>query len=466
DADCTFATCGDAVLNVLAGESCDGGGATASCDADCTAARCGDGVFNVLAGEACDGGGATASCDTDCTAASCGDGLANGAAGESCDDGGESATCDLDCSAAACGDGVVNATAGESCDDAGASASCDADCTSPTCGDGVVNVPAGETCDDAGESTTCDVDCTAPSCGDGIVNASAGELCDGAGETASCDDDCTTPSCGDGNANAAAGEACDGAGATATCDADCTLALCGDGTLNPAAGEACDDGDTANGDACSDVCATCPMLDFDGVDDWVTLPDGLPTPSALTMELWAELVADGGVHTLFATRCGAISYGPGTLYPNFFATCEGNAPRYHTAANVVLTDGWHHLAVVYPDTASVQIWIDGALAFDGATTEDLAQGDFIAGSFAALDDLTLASQSLFTDVTIAEARVSSTARYVAPFVPPITFAADASTLARYAFDEGSGTVIGDASALGLDGTVMGDPVWGSYCYQP
>ena len=54
----------------------------------------------------------------------------NAAAGEQCDDGGQSATCDADCTPASCGDGTLNTAAGEQCDDHntvsgdGCSASC------------------------------------------------------------------------------------------------------------------------------------------------------------------------------------------------------------------------------------------------------------------------------------------------------------------------------------------------------
>jgi Lectin C-type domain len=46
----------------------------------------------------------------------CGDSVVQ--AGEACDDGKATATCDQDCSAVVCGDGVVNSAAGEVCDDA------------------------------------------------------------------------------------------------------------------------------------------------------------------------------------------------------------------------------------------------------------------------------------------------------------------------------------------------------------
>ncbi|MEX1363042.1 MAG: FG-GAP repeat protein, partial [Nannocystaceae bacterium] len=56
------------------------------------------------------------STDTGEPPAICGDGITNATAGEACDDGGESATCNADCTLAMCGDGITNATAGEACD--------------------------------------------------------------------------------------------------------------------------------------------------------------------------------------------------------------------------------------------------------------------------------------------------------------------------------------------------------------
>jgi cysteine-rich repeat protein len=108
DIDCTFAQCGDSIRNVSAAEACDDGNTTN-----------GDG------------------CSDDCHVEiipECGDGELD--AGEECDDGPESATCDIDCTLAACGDGLVNATAGEQCDDGntGAGDGCDAACQSEACG--------------------------------------------------------------------------------------------------------------------------------------------------------------------------------------------------------------------------------------------------------------------------------------------------------------------------------------------
>lgn len=66
-----------------------------TCDGT-TAAICGNNI--VEDGEDCDEGGVdTGTCNADCSAAMCGDGYVNTAAGEACDDGGPSETCDEDC---------------------------------------------------------------------------------------------------------------------------------------------------------------------------------------------------------------------------------------------------------------------------------------------------------------------------------------------------------------------------------
>ena len=90
---------------------------------------CGNGV--VEDDEDCDDEGESVDCDADCTFAECGDGVLNVTRGEECDDEGETATCDIDCTFADCGDGTLNVTAGEECDDGNTDSGdgCSADCT-------------------------------------------------------------------------------------------------------------------------------------------------------------------------------------------------------------------------------------------------------------------------------------------------------------------------------------------------
>ena len=245
----TMATCGNSVVE--AGEDCDDGGETGSCDPDCTAVSCGDGYANAAALELCDDGvrnGEPLACDALCagiTGTVCGNGVLE--PGEACDGGGETDTCDVDCSPARCGDGTTNATAGEACDTVGFSDTCNADCTDTVCGDGVLNLLAGEICDDGNDDNTDDcVDaCEAARCGDGFVRDGV-ETCDDGpsnGAPGACNLSCggvTSGTCGNGVVED--GEDCDDGGESDVCDADCTAVSCGDGATNTAAGEVCDDG--------------------------------------------------------------------------------------------------------------------------------------------------------------------------------------------------------------------------------
>ena len=98
-------------------------------------------------------------------------------AGEECDEGGDTATCDRDCSLPVCGDGLHNAMANEMCDDALASNRCDPDCTPAMCGDGFWNNQI-EQCDDGNQVSGdgCDPMCGLERCGNGMTDPF--ETCD------------------------------------------------------------------------------------------------------------------------------------------------------------------------------------------------------------------------------------------------------------------------------------------------
>jgi cysteine-rich repeat protein len=124
---------------------------------------CGNGRIDP--GEECDVGatGKSASCDPDCSLPSCGDGLINDLAGEVCDDSVESPFCNGDgrCQRPICGDGVHNHLAGEECDDANLANGdgCSAQCKLELCGNNVIN--PGEGCDDSNRTNGdgCDAFC-------------------------------------------------------------------------------------------------------------------------------------------------------------------------------------------------------------------------------------------------------------------------------------------------------------------
>jgi len=231
----------------------------------------------------------------------CGNGAVE--AGEDCDTGGASATCDADCTLAACGDGVPNAAASEECDTGGASATCDADCTLPVCGDGVLNTAAFEDCDTGGASATCDVDCTLAACGDAVINSAAGEQCDDGNAVNDdlCTNSCVLATCTDAMRNAGETDVDCGGSCPADCavgqncntGADCVTASCQGGVCAPPA-PTCTDGVQNGNETGVDCGGSCPAcgggaltLTFPISTDWgggycATVSVANPTSSATT----------------------------------------------------------------------------------------------------------------------------------------------------------------------------------------
>lgn len=271
-ADCqSNETCGNGIIDLAAGEFCDGGD---NCSSTCALKACGNRIVDL--NEDCDTGGIdTRGCDSDCTFVECEDGHVNKIAHEDCDTGttDDTSTCDSDCTFPRCGDKhanpnfiLVDGISGEQCDTGGDSQICDNDCTLPTCGDGHHNpnyfIPGKsykEQCDGGAmvmdvptpkDSSTCNIDCRLTRCGDHYINLMAGELCDdgNGNNNDDCPDDmggsCKPAVCGDGfpKTQGANTEECDTGGKvdSPTCDFNCTLPVCGDGHRNSAAGEMCE----------------------------------------------------------------------------------------------------------------------------------------------------------------------------------------------------------------------------------
>jgi cysteine-rich repeat protein len=103
----------------------------------------------------------------------CGDSIVQVSLGETCDDGNEVDTdeCPSTCHAASCGDGFVHAGV-EGCDDGAADDAddCSSTCEIATCGDGLVHAGV-DACDDANdvETDACLGTCAVATCGDGFV---------------------------------------------------------------------------------------------------------------------------------------------------------------------------------------------------------------------------------------------------------------------------------------------------------
>lgn len=268
---------------------------------------CGSGTL--VAPEQCDDGAESVSCDADCTFAVCGDGLLNTSAGESCDDGAAPASCGVACQPQTCRAGcscewyrgVRYMLCAEQLAWDPAEVACETesmrlvriDSTTEqtwlrfrTLQEGFAKFHLGAT-DVATEGTWLWADGSA--FWQGVANGTpiggaftvwaTGEpnsfypdencsevqslcgwndcVCDLAKPVVCKAYRAPLPGCGNGVVEA--GEACDDGVASATCDADCSAAVCGDGVVNSARGEACDDAKT--GDYCSSDCSAfaCPV---------------------------------------------------------------------------------------------------------------------------------------------------------------------------------------------------------------
>ena len=142
--------CGDGTTNgaEVCDDGVDNGNAYTNkphCNAGCTAVVvdfCTDGV--------CQSHENLMTCPQHCTS-SCGDGKLQ--AGEVCDEGMDTMTCDGDCSKPSCGDGYLNTAANEACDDGNQvdTDACRQDCTNAACGDGVLQAGV-EVCDDGNQT--------------------------------------------------------------------------------------------------------------------------------------------------------------------------------------------------------------------------------------------------------------------------------------------------------------------------
>jgi hypothetical protein len=194
-------------------------------------------------------------------------------------------------------------------------------------------------------------------------------------------------------------------------------------------------------------------LSFSGTyNENIHLGGSLSTVDNFTFEAWVKCSSTGHYQIIFYNGkssddgFGLVLDGSNTLNILF----GGQA---WISTGVVLNSNFNHVALV--NNGGVwSVYMNGVSVLSGdstvpitPTTDFYIGGDPHNGGFIG---------------TIDEARFSTTVRYTSNFTPPTApFSIDASTLALYHFDEGSGTTAYDSSGnnlnLGLEGSPL--PVW-------
>ena len=211
--------------------------------------------------------------------------------------------------------------------------------------------------------------------------------------------------------------------------------------------------------------AQCPggaALRFDGINDYVEIRDaffGGGTTSEFTVECYfkTDNLTQGSVGIwgkMSFWREANLFFYQGTVrwfyaYPYDYYSCgEGGTVTGHV---------WHHVAVCMAGN-SQSLFVDGHLVRSAATNGMISWATDYGSS--RIGCMIISGGPHFFDGWIDEMRFSSSARYSGDFAPPhAPFEVDEWTEALYHFDEGTGSMLQDASGKEHNGTLIGGPQW-------
>lgn len=205
----------------------------------------------------------------------------------------------------------------------------------------------------------------------------------------------------------------------------------------------------------------CTAFAGDGVAGSALIPDQAPLrlgTGDFTVEAWIR--PDGFTHNpidaaLLSKRAAGSQQGwhlgiTAAGVPYFHVSIGAN-PRLD-ASEALPTGAWAHVALVFDSASELgTFWIDGQAAGSGP----LVQPNSAAAAQLVLGDDGAGGADQVFEGLLDDVRLSDSARYSLEFIPSTALGADASTLARYDFEEGSGTALHDSSGNGYDGFMAG-----------
>ena len=124
----------------------------------------------------------------------------------------------------------------------------------------------------------------------------------------------------------------------------------------------------------------CTTLDFDGIDDYITMGDSYQlTSGSFTLEAWVKPKAVDGTRTILSRRNSTnLAEGGYDLIIN------NGAPTFRWGSNAVSTsykietNRWYHLAVVY-ENSKVRLYVDGIEVGNHSATNPASYFLFLFG---------------------------------------------------------------------------------------
>lgn len=197
-------------------------------------------------------------------------------------------------------------------------------------------------------------------------------------------------------------------------------------------------------------------LRFDGVDDWVTVPDDdtLDLTGDLTLSAWIKPeAANPFMSVLMKEATGSYEYalyatdGAGNQASGWVGASGAYSP------SVTALNEWHHLAVTFSDS-TVRLYMDGVLkeTQTGASAPVGSDGMFRIGG-------TAVYANEFFKGLIDEVRVYDEALTPAELQTeantPVTAPRGSDPVLSLSFDEGTGPIARDGSVFHNDGTITG-----------
>ena len=207
-------------------------------------------------------------------------------------------------------------------------------------------------------------------------------------------------------------------------------------------------------------------LYFDGVDDYIEVPDdpSLESPS-ITVEAWVKRLGSPGTYKYIISKYYAARPGGWSSYA-FYTRNTGGLFFYigYTGYYILSPDAgsgiwdgnWHHIMGTF-DGSTVRLYVDGIEVGTGTTTtESIAYdtGSLFMGTYTS-------TGPWFFSGTIDEVRISNIARTSVDLTSAPSV--DANTLALWRFDESVGTTVYDETLNDNDGTIHGaewaGPTW-------
>jgi hypothetical protein len=199
-------------------------------------------------------------------------------------------------------------------------------------------------------------------------------------------------------------------------------------------------------------------LSFDGVDDYIEVPD-IGSLNAFTFEMWVRIDGNIGQYRgLFGTQDWGIGRVHWEIIEDNTWECgidDGSTYGVHGTYlfNENILGQWLHLAASYQSGGTVKLFVNGVLDAEVAVTQTVNLTDLRIGD--------VFTQPRFFNGIIDEVRISNIDRYTENFTTPDDeLIPDNNTIALWHFNEGSGNIVYDASGNGNDGTIHG-ATWSS-----